>query len=112
MKSLLGALIFALTLLNCSFLLSEDNTWIEVRSPHFLLMTNAGERDGRHMLRQFELIRAVFDSQFPGFKLETPSPSLIIAAKDEYTAKQLVPQRLGASGAANCRAPGGSFGHD
>src|SRR3954447_6071816 len=92
MKSLLRALIFVLILLSCSFLVSEDKPWIEVRSPHFRLMTNASERDGRHMLRQFELIRAVFDSQFPGFKLETPAPLLIVAAKDEYTAKQLVPQ--------------------
>lgn len=84
--------MFVFTLLNCSFVLSEDKPWVEVRSPHFRLITNAGERDGRHMLRQFELIRAIFDSQFPGFKLETPAPLLIMAAKDEYTAKQLVPQ--------------------
>lgn len=92
MKSFLRALVLALTVLSCALLLSEDRPWIEVRSPHFRLMTNGSERDGRHMLRQFELIRAVFESQFPGFKLETPAPLLVIAAKDEYTAKELLPQ--------------------
>jgi tetratricopeptide (TPR) repeat protein len=92
MKSLWRVFVFSITLLSCSFLLSEDKPWVEVRSPHFRLMTNGGERDGRHLIRQFELIRAVFESQFPGFKLEAPAPLLIIAPKDEYTAKQLVPQ--------------------
>jgi tetratricopeptide (TPR) repeat protein len=92
MKFILSAFVVALTLLFCSSLLAEDKPWIEVCSPHFRLMSNGSEHDGRQMVRQFELIRAVFESQFPGFKLETPAPLLIIAAKDEYTAKQLLPQ--------------------
>lgn len=92
MKSFLRASVFGLTLLSYNLLFSEDKPWIEVHSPHFRLMTNGSDSDGRHMLRQFELIRAVFESQFPGFKLDTPAPLLIIAAKDEYTAKELLPQ--------------------
>jgi len=92
MKPFLCTFVFALSLLFCSSLLAEDKPWIEVRSPHFRLMTNGSERDGRRVVREFELIRAVFESQFPGFKLDAPAPLLIIAPKDEYTAKQLLPQ--------------------
>jgi hypothetical protein len=98
MKSFLRALAFALTVLSCALLLSEDKPWIEVRSPHFRLMTNGSERDGRHMLRQFELMRAVFESQFPGFKLDAAAPLLILAPKDEYTSRQLLPQFWAHSG--------------
>jgi len=92
MKSLARALVFVLALFFGSSLLSEDKPWIEVRSPHFRLITNGSEHVGRQMVRQFELMRTVFESQFPGFKLQTPAPLLIIAPKDEYTTKQLLPQ--------------------
>jgi tetratricopeptide (TPR) repeat protein len=81
-----------LPLLCSRLLLSEEKPWIEVRSPHFRLITNGSERDGRHMAREFELMRAVFEAQFPGFKLDSPAPLLIIAPKDEYSTKQLLPQ--------------------
>ena len=80
-------------LLSCSGLLfPEEKHWIEVRSPSFRLMTNGSESDGRHIILQFELMRAVFEAQFPGFKLDAPAPLLILAPKDENTTKQLLPQ--------------------
>lgn len=81
-----------LVLLSSVLLFSEEKPWTEVRSPHFRLITNGSERDGRHLARQFELMRAVFASQFPNFKLDAPAPLLIIAPKDEETAKRLLPQ--------------------
>ncbi|HJT70411.1 MAG TPA: hypothetical protein VJ731_09450 [Terriglobales bacterium] len=84
--------LLAFLLLSCSFLLSEEKPWTEVRSQHFRLMTNGSERDGRHVVREFELMRAVFASQFPNFKLDAPAPLLILAPKDEYTAKKLLPE--------------------
>ena len=79
-------------MLSSALLFPEDKPWTEIRSPHFRLMTNGSERDARQVLRGFELMRAVFEGQFPGFKLDAPAPLLIIAPKDEYTAKQLLPQ--------------------
>jgi tetratricopeptide (TPR) repeat protein len=92
MQSLSRWIVLALTFLSCRFLFAENKPWTEIRSPHFRLMTNGSESDGQHVLRAFELMRAVFESQFPGFKLETPAPLLILAPKDEYTAKELLPQ--------------------
>jgi len=42
---------------------AADN-WIEVRSPHFTVNTNAGEKDARKIADQFEQIRQMFHSAF------------------------------------------------
>ena len=50
------------------------------------------------MLVQFERMRTIFESQFPHLKLEAPAPLLILAPKDESTAKELLPQFWAHSG--------------
>jgi tetratricopeptide (TPR) repeat protein len=74
------------------FLSGQGKPWTEVRSPHFRVLTDGSERDARHVARAFEQMRAVFESQFPGFKLETPAPLTVLAARDEQTMKWLLPQ--------------------
>ena len=71
----------------CQIGVAEEKPWMEVRSPHFRLITNGSESVGRHMARQFELIRAVFASQFPGFQLEGNGPLLILAPQDKEIAR-------------------------
>jgi tetratricopeptide (TPR) repeat protein len=71
---------------------AQDKAWLEVRSPHFRVITNGSDRDARHVARSFEEMRAVFASQFPGFALEAPAPLLVLAARDEETMKMLLPQ--------------------
>jgi hypothetical protein len=63
---------------------SEDKPWTEIHSPHFQLITNGGEGAGRRAVRQFELIRAVFASQFPGLTLDGSAPLLIVATRDRH----------------------------
>src|SRR5215468_4387701 len=70
---------------------AADN-WIEVRSPHFTVATNAGEKEGRRIADQFELIRATFHSAFPGLRVDIAQAVVVIAAKNEATMKQLVPE--------------------
>jgi tetratricopeptide (TPR) repeat protein len=76
----------------CGGISGQDRAWLEVRSPHFRVITNGSDRDARHVARAFEQMRAVFESQFPGFKLEAPAPLLVLAARDEQTMKMLLPQ--------------------
>lgn len=64
---------------------------MEIRSPHFRLITDGNARDGQHVLLRFELMRTVFEDRYPRFRLDAPAQLLIIAAKDESTAKQLLP---------------------
>jgi tetratricopeptide (TPR) repeat protein len=72
-------------------LAAEEKAWTEVKSPHFRVITDASDHDGREVAAGFEKMRAVFASQFPGFLLEAPAPLLILAARDEYTMKTLYP---------------------
>jgi hypothetical protein len=75
---------------------SEDKPWTEIRSPHFRLITNGSEGAGRHAARQFELIRAVFASQFPGLILEGNAPLLLVAPRDRHVSNGLeLPANIG-----------------
>jgi hypothetical protein len=71
---------------------SEDKPWREVRSPHFRLITNGNEGSARRVVREFELMRSLFASEFPGFRVDSPAPLLILAPQDESTTKKLVPE--------------------
>lgn len=71
---------------------SEERPWREIRSPHFRVMTNGGEGAGRHVAREFEQMRAVFASEFPGYRLDSAAPLLVLAPQDEATTKRLVPE--------------------
>jgi len=93
--ALLSALMFA-----------DEKPWIEVKSPHFRLITNGEQSDGRHVLQHFELMRAVFAAQ-PGFKLDASAPLLIIAARDERAMKKLLPGYV----AHSMPLPGGLYKH-
>jgi tetratricopeptide (TPR) repeat protein len=66
--------------------------WIEVRSPHFVVSTNAGEREGRRIADQFEQIRTLFHTAFPNLRVDPAQPVLILAAKNENTMKMLLPE--------------------
>jgi tetratricopeptide (TPR) repeat protein len=77
----------------CPLLLrAADPAWYEVRSPHFRVLTDGAEKEGREVAREFEQMRAVFSSLYPQLKLDSGIPLLIIAASDEGSAKRLVPQ--------------------
>jgi tetratricopeptide (TPR) repeat protein len=84
--------LVAVLLFPGSGLLAKNRAWTEIRSPHFRLITNGDTDEARRVLRQFELMRATFENVFPHFKLNAPAPLLILAPKDESTAKDLLPQ--------------------
>jgi len=66
--------------------------WIEVRSPNFIVVTNANQSQGRRTAYQFEMIRAVFRDFFGMTGKSLEPPITIIAAKDEKTLKALLPE--------------------
>jgi Flp pilus assembly protein TadD len=66
--------------------------WIEVRSPHFVVSSNAGEKEGRRIADQFEQIRALFHAEFASLRVDPAQPVLILAAKNENTMKMLLPE--------------------
>jgi tetratricopeptide (TPR) repeat protein len=84
-------LLLAVVLL-CTSGFSEEKPWREIRSPHFRVITNGNDGAGRHVAREFEQMRAVFASEFPGYRLDSAEPLLILAPEDEYTTKKLLPE--------------------
>lgn len=85
--------IFLLLLVVAASAWARDNGsgWLEVRSPHFTVITNAGEARGRHVLAQFERMRWVFQSSLPGANLDPANPIVVIAVKDRKDLEALEP---------------------
>ncbi len=71
---------------------SDEKPWREIRSPHFRVITNGSEGAGRKVAREFEQMRAVFSSEFPGYRLDSAEPLLIVAPEDESSTKKLLPE--------------------
>jgi hypothetical protein len=73
--------------------------WIEVRSPNFIVVTNANEREASLVANQFEIIRTVFLDYFGDVSVED-QPVTILAARDEDTFKHLLPDAWTQKGSA------------
>ncbi len=70
----------------------RHETWLEVRSPNFIVVSNAGEKQARNTAVQFEQIRAVYRKSVPGVSTR-PSPVItILAVKDEDSLRALLPE--------------------
>jgi len=95
-KSIITLLIILAACLESS---ARDKTWLEITSPHFRVMTDGSEADGRRTAYEFEQIRSVFAQQFHGFRLDTGAPLLIFALRDEDSMKQLAPEMWKQKGA-------------
>ncbi len=66
--------------------------WVEVRSEHFIAVSDAGEGSARRMLWQFEQIRTAIQRVWPWARVDTGQPFYIFAARSEQTLKTLAPQ--------------------
>jgi Flp pilus assembly protein TadD len=56
--------------------------WVEVRTPHFVVATDGGEKTARRVADQFEQVRRVFQATMPNAHLDTGIPIQILAARD------------------------------
>lgn len=70
----------------------EDVRWLEVRSPHFSVISNADELLARATASQFEQFREVFLAAMPGMRVDSGTPLVILAVKDEKTLKSVLPE--------------------
>ena len=66
--------------------------WHEVKSAHFTVITDAGEKAGRRTAWQFEQIRSALVTIWPWAKIDSGRPFVVFAARDESTLKTLGPQ--------------------
>jgi Tfp pilus assembly protein PilF len=84
--------IFAALYLAClSQAATCKDAWVEVRSPNFTVISNAGEKEALRVADQFEQVREVFHATFPKWRLELGKPLIIFAVKNEDSLKSLIP---------------------
>src|SRR5262245_11076164 len=70
---------------------AAEAPWVEVQSPHFAVVTNAGDKTGRRTAWQFEQVRAVVAKLWQWARIESGKPVVILAARDESTFRSLAP---------------------
>jgi len=83
--------------------------WVEVRSPHFVVASDAGEAAARRIAAEFERVREIFHAAFPKFHVDPAQPIVILAARDEATMRTIAPEEW--QGADHIR-PSGLFHSD
>jgi tetratricopeptide (TPR) repeat protein len=92
MKRILLLTLVASALLAFPLRSAKHENWIEVRSPNFTVISNAGEKQARKTALQFEQIRTVFRDSLAVAR-EHPTPVItIFAAKDEKSLSELLPE--------------------
>src|SRR5579864_7421448 len=89
-----------LPLLAAVMAMSRDKpeNWIEVRSPHFTVVTNSNEKQGRHIAYQFERMRSVFHVALPNLRFDPGAPLVVLAVKDDKDFRALEPEDYLAKG--------------
>lgn len=64
--------------------------WLEVTTPHFVVLSNAGRRPARETAEHFEQIREIFLQALPG-RIKPGPPLQVFAVSGERTMKRMLP---------------------
>ena len=59
------AILMAFAFSATTKLSASSEAWLQLRSPHFTVVTDANEKQARHIAGQFERMRWVFQTLFP-----------------------------------------------
>src|SRR5437667_71814 len=70
---------------------AADPPWIEIQSPHFSVVTDAGEKRGREVAMRFEQMRAVFGALMTKANVNIPIPLQIVAFRNSKELRQIAP---------------------
>ena len=87
---------------------ASTDQWVEIRSPHFTVITDTNEKEGRHIADQFERMRWVFHTLFPKANVDPAAPIVVVAAKNEKVFGTMEPAAYLAKGQMKL---GGYFMH-
>jgi len=92
MKTITAVLTLAFLALGPAPPLQAADKWIEVKSAHFVVVSNASERSTRTLVWQLEQVRATMSRLWSWARVDLNSPLLVIAVKDENALRPLAPQ--------------------
>ncbi len=84
-------LVLALLVAALAPAFARADPWVEVRSPHFSVVTDAGDRRGRELALQFEQMRGVFGTLLLRTRVNLPVPLQIVAFQNSYGFHSVVP---------------------
>src|ERR1035438_7962889 len=77
---------------------ASTEQWLEVRSPHFTVLTDSNEKQARHIADQFERMRWMFQTLFLKIDVDPVSPIVVLATKNQKSFQMLEPEAYLASG--------------
>jgi tetratricopeptide (TPR) repeat protein len=66
--------------------------WLEIKSPHFTVVSNAGQGAARNLAWQMEQIRSAVGAIWPWAHLDLDRPFIVLGAKDEQSMRALTPR--------------------
>ncbi len=92
------ALLFLLAVALPASARDSTDHWIELRSQHFVVLTNTNEKQARRVASQFEQMRAVFHVLMPTGSDSPGSPIVVLALKDKKAFQTLEPESYLAKG--------------
>ena len=72
--------------------------WLQVTTPHFTVITDAGEKQARRIAGQFERMQAVFHKILPGSHSDSGIPIVVLALKNRRDFQTVEPAEYLAKG--------------
>jgi tetratricopeptide (TPR) repeat protein len=97
MRRMIALLVLFAGTLSASARDSVDH-WFEVRTPHFVVLTDTNEKQGIRVAAQFERMRSVFHLLMPTASDSAGSPIIVLALKDRKAFQTLEPEAYLAKG--------------
>jgi len=85
------ALVWLILLLTTRHGNAGEPQWVEVRSPNFSVITDAGERRGRDAALRFEQMRSAFGTLMTKATVSIPVPLQIVAFRNTKEMRQVAP---------------------
>jgi len=70
---------------------AAEPQWVEVRSPNFSVVTDAGDKRGREVAMRFEQMRAAFGTLMTKANVNLPVPLQIVAFRSTKEMRQVAP---------------------
>jgi tetratricopeptide (TPR) repeat protein len=89
---LIGSMVLLnLLVLNLLPAFAGESQWVEVKSPHFSVVTDGGEKRGREVAIRFEQMRAVFGALMAKGNVNLAVPLQIVAFRNTKELRQFAP---------------------
>jgi tetratricopeptide (TPR) repeat protein len=98
MRNVLAAFCLVALLFDPRPSAAAERPWVEVKSAHFVVVSDSGEKTAREIVWQFEQIRAAIRVFWPWVRRDLDKPVLVLAARDQASMKALAPQYWEARG--------------